>query len=643
MKNYKEKYLKYKNKYLKIKNKLNNSIGGELLFNNDKDYLVSNDNISNDYFLLDFHGATIPSETFIIPNNIILIISNCCGTSNSGENNIYVNPLDSNECLELNKEELLTKIVDGKIKLGNNKYFVVKPGTHMCEINLTLKPNETICSGYYKKNFNKDILYYELKPSIIVETFNNILIQTRDKNISYEGILYKGFLNFIKKHILSKNISRCLINSKIYLFLLNEFHKKLPIQNKFIVDDTTINKLREFLNDIIDSKINQEGTEFIGNIDGTFDWPINPDDGSSMYNHFEDTESKYMFSLFNNIIYKFFIFQGPTNLQLSKYLTFINKKTVDGKKSFVFLYSCQGNREMCSLDHCYRMITNKNRIRDTSVDKIFQLIKKGITVDTYSFIIIDTRLFNINLKKINEEFEEFGLNPEVLYYLICMIYDFINNRVNYSHPTHDEIILSNLVSHDLRPVKKSTIKNIYNYTNWKFLISSILININYTSNFKDIFSDFIGIIQYYIPNIRVLNLDEFLTAFHNNIEPIHKAIVQFVSTRSYEIPKSLINEKVLDYIFDDLIMLEKDKKSLNISNINGYISKFYEIYVNVKTPTKSKFNYLKLEEVCELTNLNSVKKIILEELIYIDNRFDFLKSKIKIKNLEKKELRTGAW
>ena len=160
MKNYKEKYLKYKNKYLRMKESFNNKItGGELLLNNDRDELFEDDMFNDDYFLLDYHGSTDSDSLFRIPDNIILIVSNCCGAYNFGNKNIYVNPLDSISCPMITKDDIVGRISDGKINLGLNTYFVVKPGTNMCDINLTLKDNDDICSGCFKKILIK-IFYF---------------------------------------------------------------------------------------------------------------------------------------------------------------------------------------------------------------------------------------------------------------------------------------------------------------------------------------------------------------------------------------------------------------------------------------------------------------------------------------------------
>ena len=640
MKNYKEKYLKYKNKYLRMKESFNNKItGGELLLNNYKADLVVTNMLNDDYFLLDYHGSTDSSSYFNIPNNIILIVSNCCGAFNFGKKNIYVNPLDSSSCPMITKDALIDSISDGKIRLGSNTYFVVKPGTEMCDINLTLKDNDDICSGYFKKNFNQDILSYELEKSIIQQKFIKLLnfIETESDFIS-KIINYKS----------NKILDDCILKSKIYLFLLKKFHRYLPVNVEFkLVDVEYIRgKLIDFLREInlmIDNETyDSELSSFtISEIDSELNMI------KTRFNEFNN--DNFLFGLFNKIIYVEFIYQEPIEIKLSEHLKKIMSKLPSDKKSFVFLYSCQANSTTCSLDHCYRMITFKKSFRDSTFNKIKPFMDRSIKgIDINSFIVTLNMSFHIKLDMIDKVFSKFGFeeNSKVLYYLICMMYDFINNTdVCYEYG----IVLSNLVNSRCDWVRRDTIKNIYDYKNWKFLINAILINANYTKSFLTIFKEFIKIFIFYIPNIHELNLDGFLDLFYENIDIFHNDLLEFVENKTYEIPKSLINEKNIEEFFNNLHLLEDQKDGLEYENLsrvlNEDIINYFDFYVKANSGHKAKLNYININEVFISDKLIDVKKIILNELIYIDNRLDILKNKIKVDVEEKRDLEVlnDAW
>lgn len=637
MENYYKKYIKYKNKYLKMKKSIkNNIIGGELLLNSYKADLVASDMLNDDYYLLDYHGSTDSNSYFIIPDNIILIVSNCCGAFNFAKENIYVNPLDSSSCPMITKEALVNSISDGNIRLGNNTYFVVKPGTEMCNINLTLKDNDDTCSGSFKKKFNQDILSYEVKKPLIKTKFIGLLDNFKNKPTALE---------LIKNYKPNKILSECIIKSKIYLFLLIKFHRHLPVNEEFkLVDVEDIRKkLINFLEDIIlmidDETYDSELSSFtISEIDSELK-PI-----KTRFNEFNN--DNFLFSLFNKIIYDEFIKQEPTEIKLSEHLDKINSESPSDKKSFVFLYSCQSNSITCSLDHCYRKITFKKRFRSESfvrIEPFMDQIIKGI--DRHSFIVTVNTSFHIKLKMIDKVFSEFGFinNSEVLYYLICMMYDFINNT-NICNGYG--IVLSNLVNNRCGWVRRDTIKNIYDYKNWKFLINAILINTNYTESFIYIFEEFIDIFIKHIPNIYELNLEEFLDLFHEKIDIFHNDLIEFVET--YEIPKSLINEKNIEEFFNNIRLLDDQIRGLNYENLLQILDEeminYFDFYVKANSGHKAKLNYVNINEVFISDELINVKKIILNELIYIDNRLDVLKNKIKVKvNVEVKHGLNGAW
>ena len=638
MENYYEKYIKYKNKYLKMKESLKNNItGGELLLNIYKDDLVAADRLNDDYYLLDYHGSTDSNSYFRIPDNIILIVSNCCGAFNFGKKNIYVNPLDSSSCPMITKEALIDSISDGKIRLGSNTYFVVKPGTEMCNINLTLKDNDDICSGYFKKNFNQDILSYEVKNTLIKTKFIGLLDYVKNKSTALE---------FIKNYKPNKILSECIIKSKIYLFLLTKFHEHLPVNEEFkLVDvDDIREKLINFLREIdlmIDNETYDSELSSFTIYEGDFEFI------KTRFNEFNN--DNFLFGLFNKIIYAEFINQEPTEIKLSEHLYKINSETPSDKKSFVFLYSCQANSTTCSLDHCYRMITFKKSVRESTFNKIKPFMDQSIKViDINSFIVTVNMSFHIKLNMIDKVFSKFGFinNSKVLYYLICMMYDFINNAdVCYEYG----IVLSNLVNSRCDWVRRDTIKNIYDYKNWKFLINAILINANYTKSFLIIFEEFIRIFIYYIPNIYELNLEEFLDSFYGKIDIFHNNLLEFVENKTYEIPKSLINEKNIEEFFNNLRLLEDQINGLNYENLlhvldEGMIN-YFDFYVKANSGHKAKLNYVNINEVFISDELINVKKIILNELIYIDNRLDVLKNKIKVDVEEKLELEVfnDAW
>ena len=141
---YYNKYIKYKKKYIELKNKLKNDIfkGGDIVENEFVDTLKQNTHKVNDeFFLLHYHGEVV-RDTFKIPPNIVLILSNCCGVSNYGSELEWYDPFQKENIQTLSKEDLLDEINDGKLIIDGQEYLVVNPGSTLCDFNLsTLESN----------------------------------------------------------------------------------------------------------------------------------------------------------------------------------------------------------------------------------------------------------------------------------------------------------------------------------------------------------------------------------------------------------------------------------------------------------------------------------------------------------------------
>jgi len=107
-----------------------------------------------------YHGGLI-EETFIIPANIILILSDCCGSGNYAKQTVWYKPFTELDLLNTpTKFDIIDDIREGngKINIDGQKYNVLKPGSNICDFELeTFKDN--FATGHHIKKFDDTPFY----------------------------------------------------------------------------------------------------------------------------------------------------------------------------------------------------------------------------------------------------------------------------------------------------------------------------------------------------------------------------------------------------------------------------------------------------------------------------------------------------
>lgn len=100
----------YQNKYIELKKKLN---GGAIVTRGMN--IGEPDKFENFYHGLMYHGDVLPKNVMTVPNNIYLIIADCCGVSNISNSNTFFTGIKSNDTNIITKDELYTQIKSGNI------------------------------------------------------------------------------------------------------------------------------------------------------------------------------------------------------------------------------------------------------------------------------------------------------------------------------------------------------------------------------------------------------------------------------------------------------------------------------------------------------------------------------------------------
>jgi hypothetical protein len=337
---YYKKYIKYKNKYIELYNKIGGAkISSSLLTEIEKD----NYKLSDYYDIIDMHGDIDSKSLITIPNNLIIIIANCCGAPNydslikwfTGLEEDYIRNKMKNDnysississYISFKKEDLLNQIQ--KIT-ENNAYIILEPGTFMCNMNLN---NEYIDAlGGHKKiqlEYNRHkIIYNEIYDLLnnqeklqdkITKIINNYNI-VNNYNISYFKLLHtmlrnnKYFKEWIKYILNKHNIQEAQLNQENNILL------------KEII--TGIKDIEEFKPDSSDFNFHIE--------------EINKD------------------TLYFHLLFLFFLIfiKDMSTITLDQKLEEISNNVEPNKYRVVYINSCQEkSNEKCNVNKCYRLI-----------------------------------------------------------------------------------------------------------------------------------------------------------------------------------------------------------------------------------------------------------------------------------------------
>jgi hypothetical protein len=579
--NIKEKYLKYKNKYLALKKQLAGAIINKTNINASIDGIYN----SEDYYVsLLYHGSTNTYKNTTIPDNIYLIMSDCCGTSNHVYSHqwytgIIINHPDSScDKFELNitKDKLIDTICadNGLINIHDSKYIILKPGSQLCDIKLSIGCLE-INKGTYCRNFgscNEETINEKINIQISMlkpEDYNDI-----QRNID----LLKGeHINLIFENL--ESIKFCyllpIINNIYFKYFYNMFDIKKGIFNKILLDYTHSNAIS--LNNMIKnikkvvSKIDKlEPMNFNSVINGDLHKIINE------YSTMPIIPKSY-FILFVFIFYLFYVLNNKinstncnkTSYYLSDKLTEICNMNDMNKNIIVHLSSCQGSAEpLCKINKCYNLIRDIKRY-DYNIPSLSKFNKHPLLI----YINQPDEILTQVCDKIKETYQNIASykNDKILA-IINIIYNIIN---------HFELI--------------------NNYDLYLLLVGEIN---NYTKNINKIFNKI-------FTNRKLFKKIKYV----NNAADIIKTTSELVKSKDFgkiRVPVHIINY----YSFEQLLREIDITIITDNDDICGIIEKLLpkiKIYVTDKYTNQ---RYLLLSETHAFVKEN--KKVIISNEDYIN-------------------------
>uniref|UniRef100_A0A6C0J628 Uncharacterized protein n=1 Tax=viral metagenome TaxID=1070528 RepID=A0A6C0J628_9ZZZZ len=142
---YIKKYLKYKKKYLNLK-------GGTLLRTE-----RPLDNLSNTFIQVTIHGKTDSNKdnVFKIPENILLSMIDCCGSTAMQTINYWFDPFKENYNI-MSKRNFAMQILNGQINSSKTIHNIITPGSNICDLYLSKTLND-FTSGITYKQFQENI------------------------------------------------------------------------------------------------------------------------------------------------------------------------------------------------------------------------------------------------------------------------------------------------------------------------------------------------------------------------------------------------------------------------------------------------------------------------------------------------------
>jgi len=679
--NYKEKYLKYKKKYLDTKKYKNINLNGGYLI--DTSILDDHNTINDEFTLLDYHGE-IATGTFIIPKNIILILSNCCGAPNSASVQIWQDPLLNDICntKTFSKETLINNIKDNNSTIilgGNQQYIVLQPESEICNFNLT-NHRYDFAIGTNLKKFDETIFYD------IFKIFTNEV--EVNKRIA---IMKSGLMNYIDNGVVEKyrNIDMgCLYSCNELKYFLDLF----MLHNDRLFEKVDTTTMLEFINYAtytnLMATIRQRPSAYKNiKIDITRKSPRNID--LLIYLFFEG------FIKDNN-------FDGLSeNFNLSDKLDKINKDLT--KKTFVFLYACQDSSNgTCGINECYKRF--RGTFNPSSNANIFltNVIKSKIDNNKFKLSYGKDPIIRFIPRHLNEleyikyrlniknslDIEKYNISDNDLLIFINMFYDILINHGSTINKTIDNYKdkintlwkewKENKITTDIRIKKINIIENDRKKNNAKFnkninnkciqlgklitsncyVISIDLINkfynkdtyildilndktlTSYFNTFKEHFNDFLKIL--FIPPYEKITLNSFYEDFTRKNNILYNKLLSFFSEikSSFSFPIEINNEIQIRNIFKSLRFTSNDYK-IKVCNyitdfkLDGLISFESSLGTITDQPLKSGLEKLinMLKQVDILIKYSNNKNHTIESYYNINDNNNIVNDEVKINYL----------
>lgn len=519
------------------------------------DYRRSHIMIDTDYTLLDYHGQLNTGTQFIVPDNIILLMSATCGISSlANSSSWYTGIYDSIFSSEISLEKFF-KILEqnkGEYTIDNSqKYGMYNSGERLCDVILSITYDDDITPGQVNKSFESD-RYSEINKKFNDPTsFSNLLekynfVNSDGKNIfnHFKEIRSDNMYSIINK------LKQCdkFINF-VYLYYKHILLKQRG-HSTFLKNDLQI--LKDVNNDdFIDEFIRSNTTDipqFISKIN-------NPLISQTHYNiikteinkitSFDDPTNIFM------LMYLFFILfikEEPTEISLGTKLQEISRAIPSGKKRIILVTSCLNTANDTS--SCMLLST---RPQINNIDIYFSPQGKN-RYETQKIILVNNAKDNFSVL-INKFAQNFGNQynlDQLKVYLNILLYICLNMKSSYSL----NILKSKIIKSIDEPKNFFTVfKKSLTYHQPYY--ATLLQNFRYYNSFLRLFEGFIKFFTNEYEKLLTLK-----KAGRNMTQPIDNFIT-FIREKlscNVNIPNSTINKTLfinilLQYYIDQILSI----------------------------------------------------------------------------------------
>jgi len=638
------KYIKYKKKYIELKNKLNTDIfkGGDLIETEFLNSIKSDPRIVNDeFFVSSYHGALLDTE-FKIPDNIILILSNCCGATNYANTMGWYDPFNeensmSNNTNTITKDDFIDKIKDSKINIGRQEYLVLKPGSTICDMSLLNKSHD-FAVGQHVKKFG-DTHFYDTMMELDNEASFN-------KNLGYiSNILDSDRLDKFREDVL-KESNNYIQNSFVYFkksvdiqILLYMFHNKY---SETLFSEYNLDNISNFIKDVTyeEFKLMDKSSE-----NGKFKLFVSILSSEQIHigEYCNDpdklTNQDTLLFIFFNILIK----KTPVEMLLSTNLEELGKYNTDTVQ-FVILYACQGGPgQQCAIDECYRLfngIPSNKKFISTFIDKInsnkISADTNIIKEDPYIYYNNNNITETIDRLRRKSQYHEYyfieSLSDDDLVVFVNLFYDILNNtgdRIDSDFGTqHDLYQIGKLISPKSRmTISADAINKLYGKEHLlNIMIIEILIqdNLSYFRSFMNKFDEFI----YILGGDVNLTVEKFHTKFNNDDYILYNELLnKYGYTVKTQFPNDINNiyqlKKLFKYNFfesdDDKTNFCKSYKTNWTANQKDILNNFN---IFIKSAYKPDHTILAFNNLDNLVREDKILELKLEYIKHLIGQYD---------------------
>ena len=308
-----------------------------------------------------------------------------------------------------------------------------------------------------------------------------------------------------------------------------------------------------------------------------------------------------LFVFFNQLIKK-----SPERIMLSDKLENISREN-EGGKMFVMLYACQGNKETCIVDDCYKRIHGING--DTKFMTGFRndmdtFKKPGVEIINHPpQLSIDIKSDDSTereiISKMDRDLIDVFIDFSTFNIFVNLFYDIVNNTSEFLKK------ISKLMRYNRIIIASIQLKHYYGSNH--IILLSLIDNSAYYSSFHSLFKEFIQILQANIKGKITVGkfIHGLITSIPEESKLYDKIIKEYTEHHSFIIPTDLNNQNQLEKLFTTISFNPEQKKAL-CSNPGGFLTANPSFIKDINILIMSSYTG---QPIPSLNNLNVLVKV----------------------------------